>query len=76
MQMPQNTEFKPKNFMPDALAKKVIKAASRCSGLAIAIVTLVAIAPNKAKPAKAATNSFGNRLNNITMLPANKPPMM
>ena len=39
----------------------------------MATAILVEIAPNKAKPAKAATSSFGSKLKSRTILPANKP---
>ena len=74
IRMPQNTELNPKKLIPDAVAKNVINAESLCSSFFIAMVILAEMAPINARPASAATSSFGSKLNTITILPANKPP--
>ncbi|MNH19587.1 hypothetical protein D3C79_793280 [compost metagenome] len=49
--------------MPEAVTRKVISAASRCFSSTMAPVSPALIAPNKAKPAREAINSFGSAEN-------------
>ncbi|MNO04416.1 hypothetical protein D3C81_2254340 [compost metagenome] len=46
--------------MPDAVTRKVISAASRSSGTAMDPARAPAMAPNRARPASAATSSLGS----------------
>ena len=59
--------------MPEAVTRKVISAASRSSGSAMALASAPAIAPNSAKPARAAINSLGKAVNSDTKVAPNNP---
>lgn len=48
--------------MPDAVTRKVIKAASRSEGTAIAALNALPMAASSARPASAAINAAGNAL--------------
>ena len=57
---PQNAADRPRKDIPEAVTRKVIKAASRSAGTAIAALNAPPMAANSASPARAAIKAAGN----------------
>ncbi|MOA53379.1 hypothetical protein D3C78_1768330 [compost metagenome] len=60
--------------MPEAVARKVIMAASRCSSSCSTASRLAVIAPISATPARMATSDLDSAANSSTIAPENSPP--
>ncbi|MNJ63534.1 hypothetical protein D3C77_594460 [compost metagenome] len=59
--------------MPEAVTRKVIKAASRSFGTLIAPARAPPMAPNRASPASAAIKAAGKAVNSDTNVAPNTP---
>ena len=70
---PQNAADRSRNDIPDAVTRKVIKAASRSAGIAIAALSAPPIAASSARPARAAIRAGGNAVKMETSVAPNTP---